>query len=155
MTTWKACPICGTARPADRAGDWLWCCSIACYRSLHGIDGPEGPSCHDGVTTTCPVCGRRFRPVGRQAYCCEACRAAAYRRRRDGARPTVALPPAQPRRPITVYECDGCGTRAVGEQRCADCSTFMRRIGPGGTCPHCDEAVAVAELLGGEVIAGR
>ncbi|MGH9286161.1 MAG: hypothetical protein ACRD0M_10905, partial [Acidimicrobiales bacterium] len=71
------------------------------------------------------------------------------------ARPPIVVPPAQPRRPITVYECDGCGARAVGEQRCADCSTFMRRIGIGGSCPHCDEAVAVSELLGEEVIASR
>jgi len=31
----------------------------------------------------------------------------------------------------------------------------MRRIGIGGSCPHCDEAVAVAELLGEEVIMSR
>ncbi len=120
-----------------------------------GTDRPGPPSCHDGVTITCPLCQRRFSPVGRQAYCSDACRAAAYRRRRDAARPPVVVPAATPRRPITVYECDGCGTRAVGEQRCADCSTFMRRIGIGGCCPSCDEPVAVNELLGEEVIAGR
>jgi len=28
----------------------------------------------------------------------------------------------------------------------------MRRIGLGGRCPHCDEAVAVADLLDQEVV---
>jgi hypothetical protein len=148
-----ACPVCASPRPASRTVDGPWCCSIACYLSFHG-DESGIPSRHDGLTTTCPVCQRQFRPLGRQAYCCEACRVAAYRRRRDAARPVV-VPSAQPRGPITVYECDGCGARAVGQQRCADCSTFMRRIGIGGSCPHCDEAVAVTELLGEEVIAGR
>jgi len=29
--------------------------------------------------------------------------------------------------------------------------TFMRRVGPGGNCPHCDEPVAITDLLGEEV----
>ena len=155
MSDLGACPVCATPRPAGRTGDGPWCCSIACYRSFHGIDHPGAPSCHDGVTTDCPVCQRPFAPTGRQAYCCDACRAAAYRRRRDAGRPPVVVPATTPRRPITVYECDGCGARAVGEQRCDDCSTFMRRIGIGGCCPSCDEPVAVTELLGEEVIASR
>lgn len=65
--------------------------------------------------------------------------------------PIVVPPPGQPRRPLTVYECASCGTRAVGEQQCSDCGTFMARVGLGGQCPHC-EAVAVADLIGGEVV---
>ena len=67
------------------------------------------------------------------------------------ARPLPVIPSATPRMPLTVYECDACGARAVGEQRCAECATFMRRVGLGGTCPHCDEPVAVSELVGLEV----
>ena len=67
------------------------------------------------------------------------------------ARPLLVIPPAAPRMPLTVYECDGCGARAVGQQRCTDCAGFMRRVGIGGTCPHCDEPVAVNELMGQEV----
>jgi len=52
---------------------------------------------------------------------------------------------------MTVYQCDGCGARAIGEQRCTECSAFMRRVGIGGACPRCDEAIAVAELIGLEV----
>jgi hypothetical protein len=40
MTILTACPICSTPRPANRAGDDPWCCSIACYRRFHGLDGP-------------------------------------------------------------------------------------------------------------------
>jgi hypothetical protein len=52
---------------------------------------------------------------------------------------------------MTVYECDNCGSRALGEQRCEQCGTFMSRVGIGGCCPSCDEPIAVAELVGQEV----
>ena len=103
------------------------------------------------VTMTCPVCGDLFTPIGRQRSCTDACRAAAYRGRKAAARPVVVIPTAPRRVALTVYECDICGARAVGEQRCADCSTFMRRLGVGGACPHCEEPVTVAELTGLEV----
>ncbi len=109
------------------------------------------PSCHDGVTMLCPVCQQTFTPIGRQKYCGDPCRAAAYRRRRDAGGATVVVPKAQPRRPVTVYECDGCGARELGIQRCELCGLFMRRVGLGGLSPCCGEAVAVNELLGQEV----
>ena len=109
------------------------------------------PSRHDGVTMSCSVCGRPFTPAGRRRYCTDACRAAAYRRRRGALRPVVVIPAAAPRVPMTVYECDACGIRAVGEQRCTECSTFMRRVGLGGACPSCAEPVTMAELMGQEV----
>jgi predicted nucleic acid-binding Zn ribbon protein len=112
---------------------------------------PETPSCHDAVTMTCPVCDARFIPTGRQRYCSDACRSAAYRRRRRARTPSVAMAKAQPRRPITVYECDSCGERAVGEQRCDTCGTFMRKAGLGGCCPSCDDPITVAELVGAGV----
>jgi hypothetical protein len=147
------CPICGTPRPANRTSDEPWCCSIPCYRAFWGIPGPATPSCHDAVTMTCPICQHTFTPVGRQKFCSDACRAAAYRRRRDAARPPLTIPKAHPRRPITVYECDSCGNRSVGDQRCPDCATFMRKIGLGGECPSCGEPIAATELLAQEVIA--
>ncbi len=108
------------------------------------------PSCHDAVTIRCPVCATPFVPAGKRLYCSNACNAAAYRRRKQ-ATPPVDVPRARPRRPITIYECETCDTRALGEQRCTDCGTFMRRIGYGGHCPSCAEPVAVADLLGEEV----
>ncbi len=150
MTTLTACPVCATARPADRPGSEPWCCSLACYPAFHGIDQPAPPSCHDGVTMTCPVCERRFAPTGRRRFCSDACRSLAYRRRRDEARTSVVIPAARPKRPITVYECDSCGERALGDQRCGPCGTFMRRVGIGGCCPSCDEPIAVEELVGEE-----
>ncbi len=103
------------------------------------------------VTMACPVCGDAFVPVGRRRFCSDACRAAAHRRRRAAARSIVVVPARVSRVPLTVYECDHCGARAVGEQRCADCSVFMRRVGVGGACPGCDEAITIAELAGIEV----
>jgi hypothetical protein len=46
-----------------------------------------------------------------------------------------------------VYRCTECDTRYLGEQRCVDCQRFCKRVGPGGACPHCDEPVAIADLI--------
>jgi hypothetical protein len=147
-----ACPICGAPRPAYWNGEEPWICSVAYFRAyFEQLHPPATPLCHDTVTMTCPVCQRTFTPVGRQKYCSDACKAAAYRRRRDATRPAITVPRARPRRHITIYECDSCGQRALGEQRCPDCHTFMRKIGLGGECPHCAEPVAVTELLDQEV----
>jgi predicted amidophosphoribosyltransferase len=32
------------------------------------------------------------------------------------------------------------------DRRCPDCQRFTRRLGQGGTCPHCDEPVLFDEL---------
>lgn len=146
-----SCPACSrlhTGHPSNPFAPHY--CSLACFEIDQPTEQPAPPSCHDGVTMACPVCQHAFVPIGRQVYCSDACRAAAYRRRRDAARPAVSLPRSRPRRPVTVYECDACGERALGEQRC-ECGTFMRRVGIGGCCPVCEAPLAVAELLGEEV----
>ncbi len=103
----------------------------------------------DTATITCAVCGSAFARSGRRRHCSTACRQAAWRRRRHAAAPVPELPPAVPAKPFTVYECPECGTRVLGEQRCEECRTFMRKLGRGGTCPCCDEPVTVDELLAG------
>ena len=108
---------------------------------------PNAPWRHDAVTIPCPLCATPFVPAGKRRYCRPACVAAAYRRRKRAAEPAVAVPAPRPAKPITVYECATCGARALGEQRCDDCSSFMHRVGLGGACPHCDEPVAVTDLL--------
>ena len=97
---------------------------------------PEHPWRNDGATIACPICGRPFQVVGRQRYCSTACRQAAWRRRHPA--PLPPLPTRSPR-VATVYQCPACETRLLGQQRCADCGVFARRLGPGGPCPHCDE----------------
>lgn len=97
-----------------------------------------------GVTTPCPVCGRAFAAVGRQRVCSAACRQAAWRRRH--AAPVPSMPP-RPSRSATIYECPACEARYLGEQRCSDCGTFCRKVGPGAPCPSCDEPVLLADLL--------
>lgn len=110
----------------------------------------EHPSRNDGVTLrTCPVCGKGFLPAGRRRHCSDACRQAAWRRRHLAAGPQVPVPPKGLKRAVSIYECDGCGARAFGEQYCPDCRNFMRSLGRGALCPHCDEPVAVSDLIEG------
>jgi hypothetical protein len=115
-----------------------------------GPGASELPSRNDGVTIACPVCGTPFAPVGRRRYCSAACRQASFRRRQAPPAQPLPVPPGPPARPAreaTIYECPTCGARFLGEQRCPDCHVFCRRIGPGGACPHCDEPVALADLI--------
>lgn len=90
----------------------------------------DRPLRNDGVTLACPICGQPFGPSGRRCH-----------------PPPLPLGPSRVPRPATVYECAGCGTRFLGQQRCPDCQQFCRRVGPGGLCPHCDEPVAVTDLF--------
>ncbi len=102
----------------------------------------------DGATTLCPVCRHSFSVVGRGQYCSDSCRKKAWRLRHQlSAVPDVVPVPGVPRRTLTVYACEACGTRALGRQRCDDCGAFMTRVGLGGECPACSEPVAVCELV--------
>src|SRR5205823_4349321 len=68
----------------------------------------------------------------------------------DNDQPTSSssvLPAVSQRRPI-VYRCPECDAGFLGHQRCDECGAFGRRLGPGALCPHCDEAVAISDLLG-------
>lgn len=102
---------------------------------------------------SCPICSRPFRASGRQLYCSRACRQAAYRLRREPAPDSYLqelvrdLRRRQALVAHTVYECDGCGARFIGEWRCPECNLMCKKVGPGGCCPHCYEAVLVRELL--------
>ena len=107
---------------------------------------PETPSRDVGVTAGCGFCGTPLS-AGARLWCSPAHRQAAYRRRHQPAPEPTVLLAARSLKDSTVYECDGCGERFIGTQRCEDCNLFARRIGAGGTCPHCDEPVAVAELV--------
>ena len=120
--------------------------------SGQGPGVPVEPLRNESATGRCPVCQTCFIPAPNKVYCGDACKATAWRRRHQATVRPIALPAARPRRTFTVYECPACGIRAVGEQRC-ECGSFMRRVGWGGHCPHCDEAVAVTDLLDEEVIA--
>lgn len=101
------------------------------------------PARDDGVTMPCPVCGRPYRPVGRRRHCSNACRTAAWRRRTTT---PSAPPPRQPRADV-VYQCPECDTRFLGQQRCEDCNTWARKVGPGARCPSCDDPISVFDLM--------
>ncbi|HEX3219488.1 MAG TPA: hypothetical protein VNO31_15040 [Umezawaea sp.] len=108
----------------------------------------EPPSRDDNETTTarCPICNSGFTPIRRQRYCTNACRQIAYRRRHHSADPVEQLPSTR-HRDTTVYTCDHCEQRYLGQQWCPDCNRPCRRVGPGGICPHCDEPVAIQDLI--------
>ena len=93
----------------------------------------------------CHACGGPL-PDGRadRRFCSAACRQRAYRTRAGAG---ALMPARRPPRAATVYECPQCELRLLGQQRCPDCNVFCRRVGVGGPCPHCDEPVAVADLV--------
>ena len=95
----------------------------------------------------CPVCASVFSTIRRQRYCTPACRQAAWRARHPDPRQTITIPPATPRRSITVYQCSACDTRALGQQWCHDCNRPCQRVDLGGLCPYCDEPVAISDIL--------
>lgn len=108
-----------------------------------GRDDTALPSPADTTRRACAWCGEPFVPSGRRRYHSDACKVAAYR-----ARVALARVPARQPRAGSVYECPGCETRYLGEQRCPDCNWFCRALGPGGECPCCGEPIAMGDLLG-------
>jgi hypothetical protein len=103
------------------------------------------PLRNESETIRCALCDHCFPRNGRQRSCDGACRQAAWRRRH--AQPQVPVIPTRIARLATAYVCTECDTRYLSEQRCPDCQRFCKRVGPGGPCPHCDEPVAVADLI--------
>jgi NAD-dependent dihydropyrimidine dehydrogenase PreA subunit len=109
-------------------------------------DGPGG----------CLMCGRP-RLSTRARYCTRACQQRSYRLRHQTPTPdlTSVRTTLQRRKTLvahTIYECSGCGERFLGERRCGDCNLFARAVGVGGSCPECDSAVLIDDLLGEGVI---
>ena len=119
-------------------------------QDLGASPAPGFPLSNDPVTmaepATCPICTRPFHPRGRQRWCSNACRQSAFRRRRHAQVDDVPVMPARVPRADVIYECPLCEARYLGEQRCPECQTFCRRVGPGGLCPHCQEPVAHDDL---------
>lgn len=76
------------------------------------------------VTEPCGVCGGPLPAGTGRRWCSDRCRQAAFRARQAAPRPP------QPAKADIVYECPTCEARYLG-QRCQDCNTFCRRLGPG------------------------
>ena len=100
------------------------------------------PCVTTAVTMTCDECGTTFTPSGRRRYCSNKCRQTAWRQRHN-----TPVIPIKLARHETIYLCPDCNTRYLGTQRCPDCNTFCTTIGPGAPCPHCDEPVAINDLI--------
>jgi hypothetical protein len=107
------------------------------------------PSRNGSVTAGCSVCGGPL-PHGRpRTTCSDRCRQKAWRLRHQPEQTLPTLPAHRPLKDHTVYECSECEARLVGSQYCEDCHRFMRRLGSGGTCPCCFEAITFDELIDG------
>jgi hypothetical protein len=123
------------------------------YGSRYGSSDPADAR----PDRSCPVCQAAITSA-RARYCSDACKQRAYRLRQTGSTPvnldalTADLRSRQALVARTVYECPSCEARLLGEQRCPDCHVFCRRLGRGGPCPHCDDPVTLAELLGIEEV---
>ena len=114
-------------------------------------DSRDGSLPPTAARRTCLGCAAT-PPSPRARYCSAACKQRAYRARHPRPEPAISRSALRLGRARTVYECPDCQTRYLGEQRCPDCHRFCRRLGPGGPCPHCDEPVTLADLLGEEVL---
>jgi hypothetical protein len=115
---------------------------------------PPAPS--TAPVADCPRCAAPL-PSARARYCSDACKQRAYRLRQGHTAAAVPVGLTTRKRvgnlvAAVVYECPTCEARYLGERRCPDCHRFCRNLGPGGACPHCDEPVLLAELLGPEVL---
>jgi hypothetical protein len=106
------------------------------------------PTPRNGSTTAgaCLVCGSPLPPGRPRTTCGDRCRQTLWRRLHQTPLAAPVLPARQPSKPHTVYQCEHCGTRALGDQQC-DCGKFMRRAGIGGLCPCCDQPITLNELL--------
>lgn len=124
------------------------------YASRYG-PGPDTPA--TPTDRPCPVC-QTGTVSARARYCSDACRQRAYRLRQTRVTPAdldALIADLRRRHALvaqTIYECPTCEARLLGERRCPDCHVFCRRLGVGGLCPHCDDPVTLAELLGMEEV---
>jgi hypothetical protein len=123
------------------------------YGSRYGSSAPTDARPH----RSCPVCQAAITSA-RARYCSDACKQRAYRLRQTDRIPVdldALAADLRSRRALvaqTVYECPACEARLLGQQHCPDCHIFCRRLGLGGPCPHCDDPVTLADLLGLEEV---
>ena len=122
------------------------------YGSRYGSDADS-----TAMSRLCPLC-QTATLSPRARYCSAACKQRAYRLRQTtvaAVYPATLPADAAGRRARvahTVYQCPTCEARLLGARRCPDCHLFCRRLGLGGLCPHCDDPVTLAELLGSEEV---
>jgi len=118
---------------------------VAAEGPTYRAPGPVSPVRDAYATATagrCVVCGSELTGRADKRWCSTRCRQRAWRQ----AKAAPAAPSVAPRCD-TVYACPVCQTRYIGEQRCPECNLWCRRVGPRGPCPHCDEPVAVQDIV--------
>ena len=116
-------------------------------------DGSRYPSPPDHIRRCANADCTNLLDSARSIYCTPACKQRCYRARHASSR-RAKVGTNVPKRVRTdrvahsVYECSSCSERFVGVRRCPDCHLFMRNVGVGGACLHCDEPLLLTELLG-------
>jgi hypothetical protein len=108
---------------------------------------PRNDTRNDTQPMACPVCATTFTPTRRQRYCTPACRQAAWRARHPNPRPATVVPARTRRRDITVYQCQECDTRYLGQQYCHHCHQPCQRVDYGALCPQCDTPITISDIL--------
>lgn len=98
------------------------------------------------ATASCGFCGEPLSGRSDQQWCSQRCRQRAWR-----ASSVAPVAPVVGAESATVYQCPSCEARYL-DQRC-ECNTFCRRLGAGGQCPHCDELVAISDIVSPEQLA--
>jgi len=113
-----------------------------------------GPQPRATPNRLCPMCGIDVSTSARARYCSAACKQRAHRLRavaaKDDDRNEVMAAELKALRALvanTVYECSSCEARYLAAWRCPDCNLMCRRLGLGGSCPHCDELVVISDLV--------
>ena len=101
------------------------------------------------ATASCGYCRGPLTGRGDQQWCSTRCRQRAWR-----ANTTAPAAPVVVAKSDTVYECPSCEARYL-DQRCPDCNTWCRRLGAGAPCPHCDELVAISDIVSPEQLVTR
>ena len=117
-------------------------------RLERSAEEPAMPSRNVCVTASCAACGGPS-PEGRaKLWCSDACRQAAWRRRHQPEQEPPELPPrdAQGEHGLSVPRLRGPAPRCAVLRGLRN---FMRRLGPGGNCPCCDEPITFQELASG------
>ena len=103
----------------------------------------------DCATAGCGYCGAALSGRSDKQFCSTEHRQLAWRQTKSAPSAPVHVAKSD-----TVYACPDCDARYLGEQRCPECNTWCRRIGPGGICPCCDEPISIVELLAPEQFIG-
>ncbi|MHB1502234.1 MAG: hypothetical protein ACYCYK_14065 [Candidatus Dormibacteria bacterium] len=107
----------------------------------------------DGYATLrCQLCGKPLSGRGGKRWCSTVCRQRAWRLAK-----AAPVAPKVVAKSDTVYECDECEARYLGEQRCPDCNIWCLICGRSAVAyaEHLDHALQITRMIARYVPEGR